>query len=290
MRPADAAVIAILESGEPFVFADCFTIMLRSGTILRYTNAQLPLRFTPPGDVAPRTFVSRSVIIDGMSMRSVRGIEVDEQDCLVSAPPETLVDGVPFMSALRLGQFDGGIILRDRAYLQNWASNVAGAIRLFSGRVSAIDPGGDTKAMMKVKSELIVLDQEMPRNAFQMSCKHTLFDAGCTLIKGDFATTDVAGMGSTRGVIEWAGATAGEFDLGTMHFETGANVGQQRTIRRSNGTQIILVFPFDNVPVAGDQFKVFPGCDYTRDRCENFFNNLDNFRGFPFVPVAETAL
>lgn len=289
MRPADPALIALLATGQ-FVFVDCFTIQLVSGTTLRYTNGQQAVRFTPPGDVSPRTFTARGVIINGMRLQSSKGIQVDEQDCEISAAPGTLVDNVNFMTALRMGMFDGGIITRDRLYSASWDVAPAGALRLFAGRVSTISPGGDSKAMMKVKSETVVLDLDMPRNTFQMSCKNTLFDTGCGLVKGDWDTTGTAGMGTTRNVIEWAGATVDEFSLGTITFETGVNNGQSRTIRQSNGTQLILTFPFEFLPAPGDQFKAYPGCDYTRARCSGFFSNEENYRGFPYVPVAETAL
>lgn len=289
MRPASGPLIALLASGQ-FAYVDCFTIQLVSGTVLRYTNGQRSVRFIPPGDVTPRTFTAKGVIINGMRMRSVRGVQVDEQDCTISAEPDVLIDGVPFMVALRLGMFDGGIITRDRAYFSSWDEPVVGSLCLFAGRVSIIPSGGDTLAHMKVKSETVVLDIDMPRNAFQMSCKNVLFDSGCKLIKGDWDQTGLAESGTTRQTIVWASAATGTYDLGTITFETGVNVGQSRTIRKSTGTTLILSFPFDYIPAVNDQFKAFPGCDYTRARCAGFFSNEENFRGFPYVPAAETAL
>lgn len=288
MRPAPLDVIALLASGQPFVFADCYTLTLRNGTVLRYTNAQYPVRYTPPGDVSPHTYVS-DVLIDGLRMRSTRGLVVDEQDCQMSGKPETLINGQPFMVSLRLGFFDGGYVARDRVYMQSWDTPVLGAIRLFVGRVSTVVPGGGTKAVMKVKSEIIVLDQAMPRNSFQTGCQHVLFDAGCSLDKDDFAVTGLVETGSTATLINWASATAGQYDLGTITFETGPNIGVSRSVRSSDGTSMTLVSPLEYTPGAGDQFKTYPGCNLTRERCV-FFANEVNFRGFPYVPVAETAL
>ncbi len=288
MRPADPDVIALLASGQPFVFADCFTITLRTGEVLRYTNAQQPVRYTPPGDVTPHTYTS-GILIDGLRTRSTRGIVVDEQDCQMSAKSDVLIRGQPFMIALRLGFFDGGYVARDRVYMQTWSSPVLGPIRLFYGRVSTVVPGGGTRAIMKVKSELIVLDQPMPRNTFQTGCQHVLFDAGCKLVKDDFAVTGLVEAASTATQINWASATAGEYDLGTVTFETGPNVGNSRTVRTSDGSALILVTPLEFTPGTGDQFKAYPGCDLTRARCVEFSNEI-NFRGFPYVPVAETAL
>ena len=289
MRVAPAAVITLLNSGQPFVKADLFTITLTDGTILRYTNSQRPITIIPPGDVTPVTFLANQVLIDGMRMKSVLGLDVDEQDVEIFASIGMTVNGQPWMKALRIGFFDGATVRRDRAYAYDWSLPWVGAVTLFTGFVSTCDPVGGTKAVMKVKSSLVVLDQDMPRNYFQTGCKHTLFDAGCTLDKNTFAVTDVAGGGTTNIQINWASATVNVYDLGTITFETGPNVGISRTIRRSTGTALILVFPFESTPAPGDQFKAYPGCDLTKATCETKFSNLVNFRGFPFVPPAATA-
>lgn len=289
MRSAPADVITLLNSGLPYVYADCFTFTLGDGTILRYTNAQRTVRIIPPGEGSPVNFLANSVLIEGMKMNSKRGLDVDEQDCSIFANIGMEVNGQPWMKALRIGVFDGATVRRDRAYAYNWGLPWQGAVTLFQGFVSTCDPVGGLRALMKVKSSLITLDQEMPRNFFQTGCMHTLFDSGCTLDKNAAAVAGTAEMGSTGLQIEWASATSGFYDLGTITFETGPNVGLSRTIRQSTGSALILVFPFENAPGVGDQFKAYPGCDLTRDTCENKFSNLNNFRGFPYVPPAATS-
>jgi uncharacterized phage protein (TIGR02218 family) len=289
MRTAPADVITLLNSRLPYVYADCFTITLTDGTILRYTNAQRVVRIIPPGEVSPVNFLANQILIDGMRLTSKRGLEVDEQDCSIYAKLEWEVNGIPWMKALRIGMFDGATVKRDRAYSYNWGLPWEGAITMFQGFVSTCDPVGGLKAMMKVKSSLVVLDQDMPRNFFQTGCKHTLFDGGCTLDKNTFADTGLVEPASTTLQIEWASATAGYYDLGTVTFETGPNVGISRTVRQSTGSALIFVFPLENAPVVGDQFKAYPGCDLTKATCESKFSNLDNFRGFPFVPPAATS-
>jgi len=289
MRSAPADVITLLNSGLPYIFADCFTITLTDGTVLRYTNAQRMVRIIPPGEVGYANFLANSVLIDGMKMNSKRGLDVDEQDCSIFANVGMTVNGQPWMKALRIGMFDGATVRRDRAYAYNWGLPWQGAVTLFQGFVSTCDPVGGLKAMMKVKSSLIVLDQDMPRNYFQTGCMHTLFDGGCTLVKNTFADTGLVEPGSTAVQLEWASATAGYYDLGTVTFETGPNTGISRTVRASTGSALVLVFPFETTPGVGDQFKAYLGCDLTKATCETKFSNLNNFRGFPFVPPAATS-
>lgn len=288
MRNASPAVIALLATKQ-YVYADCFTILLKSGTTLRYTTSQRPLYWQPPSEGSPVTFTS-DVLFEGLRMNSKIGVDIDEQECIAIASPDTLVDGQPFLVAIRLGYFDGATVFRDRAYAPTWNSSITGGITLFAGRVSACSPAGGTKATIKVKSELITLDSPMPRNYFQPGCKNTVFDPGCTLVKSAFAIVGTALAASTLNQINWASATAGEYDQGTVTFETGPNVGASRTVRQSTGSALITVFPFEYPIGTGDQFKAYPGCNLTFARCSGpLFNNANNFRGFPFVPPPQVA-
>lgn len=290
MRFAPPAVIALLDSGDPFAIVDCYKYTLVDGTVLRFTNGQTNVRYQPNNEMIPSTYLAKGIIIDGVRMHSQRGLSVDEQELSISAAPDLMVNGQPFMVAVRLGFFDGATLQRDRVYFSSWESPPVGAITLFTGRISSVQPGGGTKVSQKVKSEVVMLKVEMPRNKFATPCKHSLYDAGCGLDKDDFAVVGTVEAGSTRQVVNWSSATAGDFDLGFMIFETGDNVGVQRSIRTSTGSALIMVFPLDYVPNIGDQFKAYPGCDLTMTRCSTRFSNLDNFRGFPFLPVSETGL
>jgi len=50
------------------------------------------------------------------------------------------------------------------------------------------------------------------------------------------------------------------------------------------------MYPLPFAPAFGDAFTVYAGCDRTLATCQGRFNNKANFRGFPFVPPAETAV
>ena len=49
------------------------------------------------------------------------------------------------------------------------------------------------------------------------------------------------------------------------------------------------MYPLPSTPATGDAFTVAFGCDHTRGTCQGKFNNLVNFRGFPFVPPPQIA-
>ena len=74
-----------------------------------------------------------------------------------------------------------------------------------------------------------------------------------------------------------------------MTFTSGRNAGVTRTIRTNEGGAITVVMPFYYPPAAGDSFEVLPACDKSVNCCKVRFNNLAHFRGYPFIPVPETA-
>ena len=52
---------------------------------------------------------------------------------------------------------------------------------------------------------------------------------------------------------------------------------------------LTLTPPLLAPPAPGDAFTAWPGCNRALSTCRNKFNNAGNFRGFPWIPVPETA-
>ena len=80
------------------------------------------------------------------------------------------------------------------------------------------------------------------------------------------------------------------FSQGTLMFQGGQNAGVLVQVKSASADQIMLAAPLEYTPVTGDAFTLWPGCDHTTGAggCARY-NNLANFRGFPFVPPPETA-
>ena len=136
----------------------------------------------------------------------------------------------------------------------------------------------------------MLLDIDMPRNLYQPTCLHTLYDVGCTLQKSDFQANGTVGAGSTASIIYWSLANA-NFAQGTITFNSGVLAGVTATVGSVvNGSSLNLINPLQSVPALGDGFTVYFGCDHTQATCTNKFNNLANFRGFPYVPAATYAV
>ena len=166
---------------------------------------------------------------------------------------------------------------------------VVGGVTMFQGRISTVDNVGRTQATVTVASDLVILDYDMPRNLFSPTCVHTLYDSGCGVVRGTFAASGTAGAGSTSNTINFSGR-AGAARARLARLRSGANANVRATVRASRvgvGAQPHVSAAVR--PGAGDAFTVYAGCDHTQATCQGRFNNLANFRGFPYVPPPQMA-
>ena len=120
------------------------------------------------------------------------------------------------------------MVQRERAFLQAWGTTPIGSVILFKGRVTKVDSVGRTSAEITVASDLVLLDIDMPRNFYQPTCAHTLYDSGCGLVKSTFGAAGIVAAGSSASSIVWAGALPA---LRAGH--AGVHVGGQRRGHRS---------------------------------------------------------
>jgi uncharacterized phage protein (TIGR02218 family) len=291
MKPASSALISYLNAARaspdvPLFMADTFTFTLRSGLVLCYTNVDVS--FSYDGN----TYLGNSILVDGLKYKAAVGLEVDQQQITVSArATDTITGGAPFLQALRDGSFDGCEIERDRVFFSDRIGGTAiGSVLLFKGRLGNVDQIGRTTAKLTVNSDLVLLDIDMPRNVYQPTCLHALYDSGCTLVKNAFGTNGTVGSGSTASVINWSGASS-VYQQGSITFTSGVNAGVTANVNSVAAvSSLTLGYPLQSTPAPGDTFTVYQGCDHTPGTCQSKFNNLANFRGFPYVPPPQMAI
>ncbi len=246
--------------------------------------------------------------MQGLKYKGSAGLEVDKQQMTIAARPTDLINGAPFLVALRDGAFDGAEVQRDRVFLTlpNFVATSAvgafvigssaiggsvlaaiGGVTLFKGRISTVDSVGRTQATVTVASDLVILDYDMPRNLFSPTCIHTLYDSGCGVIRGTYSANGTAGAGSTSSYVA-SGVAAAMHAQGSIVWTAGANANMRATVKSVNvGAGFNLMYPLPFAPSVGDAFTVAAGCDHTQGTCQGRFNNLANFRGFPYVPPPE---
>jgi uncharacterized phage protein (TIGR02218 family) len=287
MKTHTPELIALLGSSTQFIMADLYTITLASGVVLRYTGADLDITH------AGNTYSARGPLIRRGQVRTVLGLEVDTLDLTIMASSTDaahLLEGQPFIPAALQGALDGASVLLQRAFLTDWAQPPVGAVVLFSGRVSDMS-GKRTELNGSVKSDLELLNTKLPRNLYQASCLHTLYDGGCAANKA--ALTVSGSVNGNNGTGQWMQSSLsnspGWFDQGVITFTYGPNAGQRRTVKAYASGQFWFALPLPHVPTVGEIFTVYPGCDKTQATCQGKFNNLHRFRGFPYIPIPETT-
>ena len=275
---------AIASPDAPLVFVECYTFTLATGAVYTWTSADYAVTYNS------LTFSASGPLVAGLKYKAGCTLEVDKQEITIAARPSDLINGAPALYALRDGAFDGATAQRDRVFLSAPGGTVVGGVTMFKGRVATVNGVGRTKASLTVASELVVLDQDMPRDVFQPTCNHTLYDSGCGIPRGTYAVSGTAGSGSTASSV-LTGVAAAIHAQGSLVFTSGLNANLRATVKSvAVGSALNLMYPLPFAPAAGDAFTVYAGCDHTPTTCQATFNNLDNFKGFPFVPPPEVAV
>lgn len=302
MKNASSATLAILAAGSA-VHADLYQITLTSGANYYFSSFDYPITCTIYPSSTANTYLPGLVFTRGSTTQSA-GLDAQEMDLTIAPSPDNTggpayIAGYPVMVACRLGLLDNAQILYSKLFIQPtgtlpptvsqggvaWFSGVAAEIELTRGH-----------ALVKVSSNLLVLNQtQMPRNLFQATCVHTLYDPGCTLSRATFTTSgQVSGTPTSNSNFNTnLTAANGLYNLGVITFTSGANTGFQATVKlyqnASGNVQTMLPFPA-NV-ASGNNFTITRGCDKTQATCMSFGSspgNIAHFKATPFVPVPET--
>lgn len=279
MKSASLDLIALLESNE-YRLADLYTITLSTGAVLRYTSADMMINYAG--------YAYLPVPIERSRTRIVIGVEVDTLDISVYPTAAMLVNGNPFLQSVYSGAFDGALVKLERAFMPTWGDTSAGVLHQFEGNVSDTDVDGYA-ARIKVRSLLELLNIKMPRNVYQSTCCNSLYDSACGASRVTYAVNGTATGGSILTVTSGLGQASGYFEQGVIKLLTGANAGVTRTVKSFAGGAFALSVPLSLPVTAGDTFTAWPGCDKTLTTCTSKFSNATKYRGFPWIPVPETA-
>lgn len=299
MKGGSVATLALLATGQYLKF-EFYAFTLTSGTVLRFTNADIPLQ------VAGNTYRT-GLTLSRSSCKQKMGLEVQTME-MVAAPqgdhPDApiMVDGYPFLQAVNLGFFDGARILLSKGFfsMPSGADKLDTSPGLVAWKQGKVSDGVATRseARINLADDTQDLSIAMPRNVVQTGCVHTLFGAGCGLAASEFQSTgSVTGSPTVSQFNTGAASPTGYYNMGRILFTSGANSGLKRTVKTyvNSGGVVTVVPPLPVAPAIGDTFTIWPGCPKTLAACSNTnaaiappFNNRPRFRGMPFVPVPET--
>ncbi len=151
----------------------------------------------------------------------------------------------------------------------------------WQGRFQAIRA---TKSSIILTFEPIFTSLRNPglRRRFQRTCPYALYGIKCKVIQ---ATHGTAG---TATIINGLNVTVAEAALQPDGFYQGGIIedasGNPRFIAAHTGSVLTLSRVLGGI-AAGGAVTIFPGCNRTTENCNNRFSNIEQFGGFPFMPV-----
>jgi hypothetical protein len=299
---ANATLLALFATDQPFEQFDLYTFTLTSGLVLRYSTCSFDVVFGGNTWLCARSIGGIAIDLAGDSgprAHWTSGFSTGTWSVVISPRHSDLIGSHPWTPAVNAGILDEAVVRIDRGYVLTWPAIPTltlapiGLVNVFAGRVAECDGGRSTITVnMNDPRELLAID--MPRNLFSAGCGYALFDTGCTLSKAAAARgLTVTNVTSINSIFSSDLAVPdGFYSLGSVAFTSGANSGLTMMVRSSfqqNGNlEFMAPLPF-NINV-GDTLLAYPGCDKQSATCNGKFGNLINFGGAPFIPAVETAV
>lgn len=326
MKTASTALTALLNAAggqQPLIQYDLYNFNLAGGGTLLYSTADFPITASSstiwnapaigggtlwysgmtwlPGPFDDETTKATAHWKVGLDSDTWQ-IKIAPRafDPVTGATFPDTIGSTPWLAAVRAGLLDGADIIVSRAYFSSmptWPIPAGGAVPvgtviIFRGVMGEVD-ASSSAAYLNISDYRSLLTQNMPRNLYQASCPHRLFDSRCTLAASSYTGTSSAQAGSTQTNILCSGLTApggsGTYTLGTIKFTSGLNSGITRAISLWSPPYLIPLQPFPFSISTGDAFSVTAGCDKQMSTCANF-GNLANFGGEPYIPIPEVSL
>jgi uncharacterized phage protein (TIGR02218 family) len=237
---------------------------------------------------------SAPLISRGPYRQSAR-LSIDTIDLDLSGPFS--IGGIVLQGLARNGYFDGARVTIHHLMGAYPGDLSKGAIYdWFEGPVAGVEINGQ-RVLLRCKSQLELMNIELPRFSIQPQCGNALYDVNCAVTGGKIGWT-VSGTVSSATTTTITTTTAAllskadnYFNLGVITFTYGALLGTRRAIQDwVQGTGVLtLAIPLPSAPSNGDTFTVYPGCNKSYATCDNRFSNLAHFRGFVNVPRPEAG-
>ena len=216
------------------------------GTAYTWTNVDQPVVYN-----GLHLHAADGPLVQGLKYKGSVGLDVDKQQITIAARPTDLVNGAPFLEALRDGAFDGASVQRDRVFMT--APGAAADRRRDRCSRAACRPStmsaGRTSATITVACDLVILDYDMPRNLYSPTCLHTLYDSGCGVPRGNLCGDRDRRRRARRQINSASTGALAHHAQGSLVFTSGANANVRATVKSvSAGAALTLMYPLPPRP------------------------------------------
>lgn len=154
---------------------------------------------------------------------------------------------------------------------------------VWSGRLVAKKPN-DKEYVLHFESLYTTLKQNSFSEKYQRTCNRVHYQRGCNLNKEDFEVIGTVLSVDGRNVVIDVGSLSpdGEYTLGIIE----AADGYTRFIESHTGDNFVLTRPLSGLTVSSS-VKLYPGCDRSKERCKDRFDNILNNGSCPFIPIVD---
>jgi uncharacterized phage protein (TIGR02218 family) len=156
-------------------------------------------------------------------------------------------------------------------------------ITYWKGRIIGVEISGN-EVTIDCESVFTSIKRPGLRAVFEYTCRHALYGISCRAAPSAFEVSGTISNISGNGLVITSTA-AGAYPSG---YFTGGMAGQLTGVRRfitnHTGSDLTLSRPVPEFELGSD-IKIYPGCDHTKETCNAKFNNLNNFGGFPWIPI-----
>lgn len=152
------------------------------------------------------------------------------------------------------------------------------------GRVLNCEWSGSV-ASLKCESVFTSMRRVGLRRLYGASCPHVLYGRRCGAVRQDFEDSYVVEFASDNILVcEGVETLAADYlPGGFVEFIDTDGILHRRAIIGQNLNEVTMTAAIRQL-TQGDQVTLAPGCKHNLDDCENKFNNLVNYGGFPYSP------
>jgi hypothetical protein len=247
--------------------------------------------FTTGATVLRLTDRDRAVTWDGNSYAARRGLRHGPIPGGASAQRDRLEIWLPRSDTLAQTLLDPDrapvpTIVTIRRTHEGLADDQAQLV--YSGRIDLVAPEG-TLLKMTCSSQAADAGRLLLVPITARSCRHVHYGTGCRLDRADFevSATATALTGSVLTVTEAALQPDGRYLGGLVRFGTALG-----WVENHVGTALTLSAQVDGLAAeitanGTASIAIAPGCLRGANTCNDVFDNLDNFGGFPYSPAQQ---
>lgn len=284
---------------DGFVTFSCRLLKIRAqnGTVMGLTSLDVDVTYNDGGgDViykAPLGF-------DSYQLESSAGLDVDNAEATV-----LLADSGAFSDEeIDAGALDYGMYW---VYRINWDDPTQGHEMVDYGTIGIIRAVHGVAGVLELRS-LAQQVKQTYESVYSKTCRAKFGSGGSSgCVRKNQCGFDAESLWQTYTVssvgaeddLEFTANSAPSvsgpngplsFVPGLVRWTTGNNAGRTYEINAVDGATITLSFGTEYSIQIGDEFQARPDCDHTWETCRDHYDNIEHFRGEPFIaPVDESS-